>query len=111
MRAIRLEARGGIRIQGVTAIEPKTVERTRTRGRDPARKIARCFRSQLDPLGIAGAPSPSSFDDDLYSPAARRPYAEMYAAFLQRFRSNGELPLLLLLAHRFLSFHRSADRS
>jgi len=76
-----------------------------------ARKIARCFRGQLDLLGIAGAASPPSFDDDLYPPAARRPHAEMYAAFRQRFRSNGSCLCCSCLSIAVSPYHCSADRS
>ena len=109
MRTIGLEARGGIRIQGVAVIEPKTVARPHGCGGDMARKIARCFRGQGDSLRIVGTVSLPSFEHDLYSPAARCPHAEMYTAFRQCFRSDGKLPRLPLLAHTFFSFHCSAD--
>src|SRR5215470_2457372 len=81
MWTIGLEARGGIRIQGVAAIEPKAIACTISCSRDSAREIARGFRGQLDPLGTAGAVPRSSFDHDLYPPAARHPHAEMYTTF------------------------------
>src|SRR5262245_65329527 len=84
MQTIGLETRGGIRIQSVDAIESKTVARASTCCRDLAREIARCFRGQLDPLRIAGAVPWSSFDHDLYPPAARR--SEEHTSELQSLR-------------------------